>query len=54
MIGLDVNGSTEPMMLDRALMKKIMLTYGEDDVSDKVIDEMLKAAGVCERPADRV
>lgn len=48
MIALDVNGSTEPMILDRVQMKKIMQTYGEDDVSDKVIDEMLKAAGVVE------
>jgi hypothetical protein len=48
MIALDVNGSTEPMLLDRALMTKIMQTYGEDDVSEKVIDEMLKAAGVVE------
>jgi hypothetical protein len=46
MIMSDVTGSTEPVPLDRQMMLKIMSTYGEDDVPEAVVDEMLKAAGV--------
>ena len=45
MIMLDVTGSTKPAVLDRAMMKRIMAAYGEDDVPPEVIDEMLQAAG---------
>lgn len=48
MIMLDVTGSTEPVHLNRQMMVKIMKTYGEDDVSSAVVEEMLKAAGVKE------
>ncbi|KAI2501081.1 hypothetical protein MHU86_13372 [Fragilaria crotonensis] len=46
MITLDVTGSSEPVRLDRTLMLNIMKTYGEEDVTSAVVDEMLKAAGV--------
>jgi hypothetical protein len=46
MILLDVNGSIDPVPLDRSMMKKIMSTYGEEDVSSAVLDEMLIAAGI--------
>ena len=45
MIMLDVTGSAKPVMLDRAMMKRIMAAYGEDDVPPEVIDEMVQAAG---------
>ena len=48
MITLDVTGSSEPVRLDRTMMLNIMKTYGEDDVSSAVVDEMLNAAGVQE------
>ncbi|KAI2490939.1 hypothetical protein MHU86_23627 [Fragilaria crotonensis] len=46
MITLDVTGSSEPVRLDRTLMLNIAKTYGEEDVTSAVVDEMLKAAGV--------
>ncbi|KAI2501080.1 hypothetical protein MHU86_13371 [Fragilaria crotonensis] len=46
MITLDVTGSSDPVRLDRTMMLNIMKTYGEEDVSSAVVDEMLKAAGV--------
>jgi hypothetical protein len=48
MIVLDSTGSHDPIQLNRETMKLILETYGEEDVSDEVIDEMLLAAGVKE------
>jgi hypothetical protein len=48
MIVLDSTGSHDPIQLNHETMKQILETYGEEDVSDEVIDEMLLAAGVKE------
>jgi hypothetical protein len=46
MIISDVTGNTsEQLMLNRDMMREIMEFYGEEDVNDEIIDEMLWAAG---------
>jgi len=44
----DVNDSTEPVVLDKAFMIRVLERYGEDDIPDEVIEEMLQAAGASE------
>ena len=50
MILKDATGSTEIPILDRALMKNILETYGEFEVPAEVIDEMMLAAGAIQNP----
>lgn len=46
MIVTDVTGATgKHVVLNREMMREIMEFYGEEDVSDEIIDDMLLAAG---------